>query len=186
MPTLLLTPFFGLAEIGFFSMSITLAFRPINMLCSSIYQVMYQRLAEKVINKDSIWKLLVKYIIRIGSVSVLLFLILFFILPDMVTFLLGEEWLTTSKYIQLMLPWLLMVILVSTTSYITDIFQRQRGYMIFEIIYVISRLVALIIGIINDSMYLSIRLFCTISFLILLIEFIWFTHIVYTYEKSIK
>ena len=104
----------------------------------------------------------------------------------MVTFLLGEEWLTTSKYIQLMLPWLLMVILVSTTSYITDIFQRQRGYMIFEIIYVISRLVALIIGIINDSMYLSIRLFCTVSFLILLIEFIWFTHIVYTYEKSIK
>ena len=186
MPTLLLTPFFGLAEIGFFSMSITLAFRPINMLCSSIYQVMYQRLAERVINKDSIWKLLVKYIIRISSVSVLLFLILFFILPDMVTFLLGEEWLTTSKYIQLMLPWLLMVILVSTTSYITDIFQRQRGYMIFEIIYVISRLVALIIGIINDSMYLSIRLFCTISFLILLIEFIWFTHIVYTYEKSIK
>ena len=186
MPTLLLTPFFGLAEIGFFSMSITLAFRPINMLCSSIYQVMYQRLAERVINKDSIWKLLVKYIIRIGSVSVLLFLILFFILPDMVTFLLGEEWLTTSKYIQLMLPWLLMVILVSTTSYITDIFQRQRGYMIFEIIYVISRLIALTIGIINDSMYLSIRLFCTISFLILLIEFIWFTHIIYTYEKSIK
>ena len=147
---------------------------------------MYQRLAERVINKDSIWKLLVKYIIRISSVSVLLFLILFFILPDMVTFLLGEEWLTTSKYIQLMLPWLLMVILVSTTSYITDIFQRQRGYMIFEIIYVISRLVALIIGIINDSMYLSIRLFCTVSFLILSVEFIWFTHIVYTYEKSIK
>ena len=147
---------------------------------------MYQRLAERVINKDSIWKLLVKYIIRISSVSVLLFLILFFILPDMVTFLLGEEWLTTSKYIQLMLPWLLMVILVSTTSYITDIFQRQRGYMIFEIIYVISRLIALIIGIINDSMYLSISLFCLVSCLILLIEFIWFTHIVYTYEKSIK
>lgn len=186
MPTLLLTPFFGLAEIGFYSMSITLAFRPINMLCSSIYQVMYQRLAERVINKDSIWKLLAKYVIRVGSISVLLFLILFFALPNMVTFLLGEGWLTTSKYIQLMLPWLLMVILVSTTSYITDIFQRQRGYMIFEIIYVLSRLAALIIGIIKDSMYLSISLYCIVSCLILLIEFIWFAHIIYTYEKSIK
>ncbi len=186
MPTLLLTPFFGLTEIGFFSMSITLGFRPINMLCSSIYQVMYQRLAERVINKDSIWKLLAKYIIRTGSISILFFLILFFILPDIVTFLLGEEWLTTSKYIQLMLPWLLMVILVSTTSYITDIFQRQRGYMIFEIIYVLSRLAALIIGIIYDSMYISISLFCIVSSIILLLEFIWFAHIIYTYEESIK
>ncbi|HCS87605.1 MAG TPA: hypothetical protein DIW30_04090, partial [Bacteroidales bacterium] len=34
LPALILTPFFGLAETGFFGMALTLAFRPINMICS--------------------------------------------------------------------------------------------------------------------------------------------------------
>lgn len=186
MPTLVLTPIFGLAEIGFFSMGITLAFRPINMICSSIYQVMYQRIAESVTHNNSIKNLFVRYITRLSLISVLLFIALYFILPTAVTLLLGVDWIATSTYIRLMLPWLFMVLLVSTTSYITDIFQRQRGYMIFEGVYFFGRLLALIIGIVYNSMYLAISLFCTISCLVLLLEFIWFAHIIYSYEKSLK
>lgn len=186
LPALMLTPFFGLGEVGFIGMAITLAFRPVNMVCSSLYQVLFQRISMAVNGRNSIWRFLTRYLVRIGGATIVVFTILYFVLPPIVVFLLGAEWKITGTYIQIMLPWLLMVTLVSTTNYLPDVFGKQKGYMIFELVYVIGRILGLAIGIIHRSMLLAVSLFSMVSCVILIIEFIWFSYIVRQYEKSIS
>ena len=43
LPVFMLTPVFGVTEMGFFSMAFALAFRPINMICASFYQVLFRQ-----------------------------------------------------------------------------------------------------------------------------------------------
>ena len=54
LPVLLLTPFFGTREIGFWSMAIILAFSPISMISKALYQVLFQNITDKVNTKQKI------------------------------------------------------------------------------------------------------------------------------------
>ena len=48
LPVLLLTPFFSMREVGFWSMALLLAYAPINTITRAIYQVFYQKTTELV------------------------------------------------------------------------------------------------------------------------------------------
>ena len=62
LPIILLAPFFSLAEIGFFGMALTLSFRPINIISSSLHQVFYPITTQKVNDNDSIMPFFKRYL----------------------------------------------------------------------------------------------------------------------------
>lgn len=186
LPTLLLTPYFGLVEIGFFGMALTLSFRPINIVCSSLYQVLFQKVTDKVNGNESILSLLGKFLVLIGSVTLLSFGLLYIIMPHVVSFLLGAEWIIVSDYIRIFLPWLFMIVLNTSLSFLPDVFGRQSIYLLFEIIYIIVRLLALIIGVRMDSMHMALLLFSILGASVLLIELCWFIYMVVRYEKGLE
>lgn len=185
MPTLLLTPFFGLKECGFWGMALTLGFRPINIICNSIYQVIFQRITEDVNNRKTIRRFLLNYIKQIFIFAIPCFVVLFCVLPFLTEMLLGTEWKSTSVYLQIMLPWLLMVLVVSSMNFIPDVFFRQKTYLIFEIVYTTLRFVALLTGILLHSMIIAVALFCIVGSILLLCQLLWFVQIVNKYEKSL-
>ena len=183
LPTLLLTPYFGLVEIGFFGMALTLAFRPINIVCSSLYQVLYQKVTDKVNEQKGVLSLLRNFLMQIGVVTLLLFGVLYLVMPYMVSFLLGAEWVVVSDYIRIFLPWLFFVVLNTSLSFLPDVFGKQSIYLLFEISYIVVRLLALIIGVRMDSMYMALFLFSMIGAFVLLVELCWFIYMVVRYEK---
>ena len=185
LPVLLLTPFFGLTEIGFFGMALTLAFRPINMISSSLYQVFFQRTAEHVQNKQSILPFFKKFIQKTVLIITPTFAVLYFILPWLTAWLLGDGWDFTGDYIRIMLPWLALVLISSTINYLPDIFGKQYIYMYIEILYIILRATSLVIGIITNNIQIALTLYFTISTIILLIEIVWFLGMVKKYEKKL-
>lgn len=183
LPTLLLTPYFGLVEIGFFGMALTLAFRPINIVCSSLYQVLYQKVTDKVNEQKEVLSLLRNFLMQIGVVTLLLFGVLYLVMPYMVSFLLGAEWGVVSDYIRIFLPWLFFVVLNTSLSFLPDVFGKQSIYLLFEILYIVVRLLALIIGVRMDSMHMALFLFSMIGAFVLLVELCWFIYMVVRYEK---
>ena len=186
LPILLLTPFFGLAEIGYFGMALTLAFRPINMISSSLYQVFFQRTTEQVNQRKSVMPFFKKFLLKAVFLVFPLFIVLFFFLPDLTEWLLGKGWNQAGNYICLMLPWLAMSILVAPISYLSDVFFQQKKGLFFEIFIVAMRLIGLGIGILRHDFQLAIIGFCTGSAVVIFLQLIWFLSLVRRYERSIK
>ena len=165
-------------------MALTLSFRPINIVCSSLYQILYQKISERVNGNKSVLSLLGKFLLRIGSVTLLLFAVLYIVMPYIVSFLLGNEWIVVSDYIRIFLPWLFLVVLNTSLSFLPDVFSKQSIYLLFEIVYILLRLSALLIGVRANSMHTALLLFSMIGALVLLVELCWFIYMVVRYEKQ--
>lgn len=186
LPILLLAPFFSLAHIGFFGMAMALAFRPINIISSSLNQVFYPITTQKVNDKESILRFFKRYISRTLYILLPLFIGLFTILPWLTEWLLGANWNVTGEYMQLMLPWLLFSALVAPITYLADLFGKQKIALGIEIASVVMRLSGLLIGIMAESFYLAIAFYCLASALVVAGQLIWYSRLVVQYEKTIK
>lgn len=184
MPSLLLTPFFGLTNLGFWGMALTLAFRPINMIEQSLYQVMFQHVAAKVNRRENIRPMLLRFCGRIMGITIPCFVALYFVLPWLTRWLLGAEWEISGQYIRVMLPWLTASMLVAPICFLSDIFQKQKIGLWLEILLVIMRLAGLCIGIGTHNFYYAIVGYSSASTLVILIQAVWYACIVNHYEKS--
>lgn len=183
LPILLLTPFFGLSLIGFFGMALTLAFRPINMISSSLHQVFFQRTAEHVQNKKTILPFFRKFIRNTTLIVVPSFAALYFVLPWLTEWLLGEGWRVTGEYIQIMLPWLLMSSLVAPICYLSDIFQKQKIALIFEILLVSSRIIGILIGVYVGDFRTALIGYSVGSAAVIFAQLVWHMSLVVKYER---
>lgn len=185
-PALLLTPFFGTFELGFFAMAITLAFRPINMIICSIYQVLFQHITELFHNKQPIFGFIKRFVAKEMVVVLLFFLALYFILPWLCGFLLGEEWTLCGQYIRWMLPWLALTCINGIFCFLADIFNKQKIGFVFEIIILLARVAGLSYGIVTKSFENAVIGFSIMSAAALLCQLIWFVRLVQRYELSLR
>lgn len=185
LPILLLTPFFGLTEIGFFGMAITLAFRPINMISGSLYQVFFQHTTDKVNLRKSIKPFFHKFLKNTLLIIVPAFTLLYFILPSLTDWLLGSEWRITGEYIQFMLPWLLLSAVIVPLGSLTDIFMKQSWWLTFEIIVIVMRLAGLGLGIFYGSIKIAIIGYCVASAIGYIIQIPWYKILITRYEKTL-
>lgn len=182
----ILTPFYGLKEIGILGMAITLAFRPIELLSNSLYQVLFQKTSEKVTNRESIRKYYRKFLLITSSVVIPCFTIVCLFLPDVTEFLLGQEWRKTGECIFWMFPWLFAVILTSPISYLPDIFQKQKIGLLFEIALIAARIVAIFLGIfLDEGFFLIIFLYSFASAIVIGLQLNWYCKLINNYEQEI-
>ncbi len=186
LPILILSGYFGMAEIGLFSMGITIGFRPINLLSSSLDQVISQSMAERVNKLEPIWTNLIQSIKKILLVVTPLFILAFFLAPLVLRYFLGERWEQSALYIQIMIPWLIISLFTASLSSIPSIFGKQRIALIIEIIYIVTRLIALIIGIYIQNFVWAIILFSFVSAVVLMAQLTWYLLLVKKYEQSLK
>lgn len=184
LPSLLLAPFFPLAELGFFGMAITLAMRPINLIVNAIYQALYQQCIEAY-HKQHSMRYLGSLFLKACAIIVPCFAVLFAFLHPLVDFLLGEEWHATAHYLQIILPWMMLTLLLNPFDYLPDIFGRQRVLLYLELLQTLLRTVAVLIGIQRQDFALGIALYTASTCTIMVIRAVWYFTLVYHYEKSI-
>jgi len=186
LPILLLTPYFGLSEIGYFGMALTLGFSPITMISNSLYQVFYQKTAEQVQRRESVRSFLCKFIKTTLSFIVPGFALLYIILPDFTELLLGEGWHVSGEYIRIMLVWIGLTAIASPLSYIPDVFQKQKIGLAFEVILVSVRVIGLAIGIWAQNFTMAIMCYSIGSAIVIFTQLLWFWSMVTEYEKGIQ
>lgn len=186
LPFFMLTPFFGVAEMGFLGMGFTLAFRPVNMISSSLYQVFFQRFAENVQNRRRVMPFFRKFVLGCFLVVIPSFALLYWILPDLCAWLLGEEWLETGRYIRLMLPWIAMVCAGSCVSFLSDLFQKQALMLWVEVAYLGLRAAGLAVGIALRDIRMAILLYSLGGVLVIGFQLLCYRKWIKDYEVGLE
>ena len=184
LPIFLLSAHFGMTEIGLYGMALLLAHTPINVACSSLYKIMFRFVSEKVWKQEKILPIIKKYVASVLMIGIPSFALLFLILPDLTAMLLGDNWRISGEYIRLMLPWLLAFAVSNVIDFLPQLFKRQEGLLIFEIVHIVSKVVVLLLGIYLNDFYLTLLMYFAVSFLIKTLDSIWFLTIAYSYDKG--
>ena len=185
LPVLLLTPLFGATSVGFWGMAILLTFTPINMLTKALYQVLYQYMTERVQKGMPILGYYKSFLWMMVGGTIALQILLFFPLPMLVNWFLGEGWSVTGQLIRWTFPWMLFYVLTFTTGFIPDIFAKQKAELFFEVILAGLRILGLVAGIFGKSFEYAIAGYCVGSAIGTLARFIWQTMLVRQYEQTL-
>ena len=183
LPFFLLAPFFSLSDIGFYGMAITLAFTPTNLIIRSIFQVFFQDTTQRVQRGESIRGFFKSYLTKASAVTLLAFGCLFFVLPQLTAWLLGNEWTQTGHYIRVMLPWIFVVVLFGPICYLPDIFKKQKTAFLFEILGFTLRLCGMVAGIVTENFLTAVIGYCTASFVAVVVQLVWYSRLISGYEK---
>lgn len=185
LPLLVMSPAFGLSTVGLLGMALTLSFSPINIICVSLSQVFYQRTSLLVQQRRPAAYICRQYVIWAAAVALPCFAALYFVLPWLCGWLLGSEWTEVGHYIRVMLPWLFMVLIDNAINFIPDIFDRQRGSLVFVVACVALQVVALFVGVALGSPILTVGLFFFIAAVTILVKLFWYRSILKRYERSL-
>lgn len=160
LPFTLLAIHFDEAFIGLFSMAFTFTFRPMNILNSVYDKVLYERVSTKYLNNQPFLKDIIRFFGYNYLVALPLFVVAFIFAEPILTLLLGVEWADTAVYFRYMLPWIFMMLISSSISFIPNIFSTQRTEAFMYVLLFIARIIVLAIGIRLNDFALAIKLFC--------------------------
>lgn len=186
LPILMLTPIFGLTEMGYFGMALTLALRPLQMIVQSVYQVLLQRTAQMVNERQRIGRLLLRFVAGAFAILLPLFAGLYFVLPWLTEVLLGTSWRVSGEYIRLLLPWLLIMTAVAPIGFVTDVFSQQRIAFVVEIVYLLLTAGVLFIGIASGDFRLTILCYALVNAGVISGQMAWYTWLIRRYDRSVE
>lgn len=186
LPVLLLTPLFGSANIGLWSMAVLLGFAPISMITKSLYQTFYQHINSEVQQRHKIAPFFLKFTSWTTGVTVPCFVGLYFILPWLTKWLLGTEWETSGVYLRWMLPWIFCSLLTACTCFLADIFYRQKVGLYFELLLAVLRAVGVGLGCVLHDFEIAIIGYALGSLVAILAQYIWLMFLVKKYDQSLS
>lgn len=184
LPILILSAYFGMEEIGFFSLGITLGFRPISLVASSMEQVLYKKSAEAWQQRATIRPFISEFVKKLTLSTLPLFIILFFTVEWLCGVIFGQSWTEAGFYTKLMLPWFFLIMPTGSLSFIPKIFSKQKEAMLIEFAYITLRIIALAIGIYFKDFNLAIISFSAISTLVIGLQLLWYFNLIRKYEKE--
>lgn len=177
LPVFVFSSWFSSVEVGFYSLGFMMINRPMNLITNSLTQVFSQRVIEKY-NRGEIISREVKYLVtRLFLITIIPFSLAGIFGPQIFSFVFGEEWLESGKYMRILLPWLFIVFISSPLSFLPDVLSRQRKAMWIDLIKFFLRIIALAIGVIMNDIYLSLLLFSGISFILVSYNLFWYVNL---------
>jgi len=171
--------------LGFWGMAMALAYRPINMVISSLYQPLFVRATSLVQQKQPLMPF-AKRLLLLEVVALVPFLIaVWFATPWLVHVILGHGWSEVASYVRWMLPWLGLLIVSNLLAYLPDIFFKQKVSAILEICCFLLRLMAVIIGIAMQNFEIAIWGYIAAAVVVCLVQIVWYMMLAWKYDKTL-
>lgn len=132
MPVLLLGFLYGPAPAGFYAMAMRLAESPVRLVTISMHRVVYQRLAEIASKNRPLVRpywMLCGGLFLLGVIPTIL-IVLFG--PQILDLLLGPKWPEAGRYLQIVVPWLLTILVSVPVSPTLNVIRRQDIRLQFQ------------------------------------------------------
>jgi len=184
MPVFLLTPGFGLKYVGYFTLAITLSFTPINLIARSLNQVMFQHTAKLVQAHQPLHPFFKQYLIKISLVAALGLALVYAFIPWLVRVVCGENWESVPAIVRWLYPYLFMTFVCGPVSFVSDVFGKQKIALFMETAYLLAGIMALQTGIWVENFSLSVVLYSVTGAVYMLIQLIWYFHLIRQYEQA--
>ena len=149
---ILFTRFYGDIFTGLTAASLQYLGLVIMLFSSSFAQVYYNEIS-KMQNISNIKKIHTYWLKRLLIISVLGILILWTIPNDWVTFILGYEWKNLMEIIKIISPWMAMMFIASSLSFVFIRLEKQKEIFFFDIFHLVLILISLLSShfLVNDK-----------------------------------
>lgn len=153
--TFLTTLFFGELILGYVSFSQRIVTLPVTFIGASVSQVFFRELSVVKDNKEKLKLevfLMYKKLFKIGIIP---FSILLFFSNNFFGFIFGAHWEQAGVYAQMFSMWMFAVFVISPISTVLLVLEKQKQFLIFNIILFVFRFLIMLIGgsILKDSFY---------------------------------
>jgi len=186
LPVWLLTPHFGLAAVGQLSLAMMAAFVPLSIISRACYQVLYQRVAERVQSRQSVSHVLWRFCLWMAVALVVGLIPVFVFVPQLVTFIFGAEWLESAYIIRVLYPFIVLTPICGSICFLSDVYAKQKTALWMEVGYVAAMALALVAGIHTGDFLSAVALFAWVRFAYLAIQLVWYIFLVRNYNRTLS
>ena len=159
LPILVLAGYFSMEKIGFLSMALTLGVAPVKLWASSLEQVISGELTSYIKQKLSVSSLFRNLLSKIFRWLLPAIIFAFFLIPPAVKLFL--------------MAWFLSLSFIS----VPNLLGKQRMALILELLFIICRTIALMVGVGFHDFYLSVALYSAIYVVTVVIQFFWYARV---------
>ena len=146
LPVLFIGAYFKSVEVGFYAMTMNILSVPLSTIGLAVRDVFRQRANEDYIINGNCFKVYIRLLKVISLSGLIGFLCLIFILPNLFSFVLGEQWLIAGQYSQILLPMITLSFISMSLSGVLIITNKMKISMYWQIYYVLSTVISLFIG----------------------------------------
>ena len=179
LTSILISSFFNIATLGFYSLSEKVLGVPSVLIGRSIGQVYFQQGSkEKQITKRSI-DAFRSTIIKLTAIGLPFFGILFFIIEDLFSIIFGESWRIAGQYAHILLPLFLIRFIVSPLTLTAIIYEKNILDLLFQVC-LLGIIIFLIL--LNDNFETFLMLFTYV----ISVYYLIYLFIMYNLAKSSK
>jgi O-antigen/teichoic acid export membrane protein len=159
IPNLLLGGFFGLSIVGFFSLTQKVLGSPTSLIAGSILDVFRERASRDYLANGNCLDIYIKTFKSLFLISVIPFIVCFFVAPVLIPFVFGSNWKIAGEYTQILSIMFFFRFISSPLSYVLYVAEKQNYDFIWQIILFVFMLISISIGWYLNSAKISILCF---------------------------
>lgn len=184
MPVVLFTALFSPSIAGFYSLSHRMLSLPMVLIGSSVGNVFLERASKSKEDENELGRITLEIYKKLILIGAIIMSFVSFYGDFLFSFVFGAQWLEAGKYAQWISIWLIFVFAASPLSIIYTVKEKQIESLIFNIILIISRVLAISIPFaIGLDSTTSVKVFAIVGFLMWII---WSIRILKIAGVSIK
>ena len=183
LPLMWLSLYFDKPLLGLFSLALTFTQRPAGILANTFEKVLYQSSSVTVQQQLPLRRNILRFALLLGVGVAAVAAVVFLFAEPLFVLLFGGQWVGTGYYVRCLLPWMSMLVISNSLSFISSIFGTQRVDFILQVVQLLLRAVALYIGIHQGDFQLAVLLFCIVSAVVQAVQLAWYLYQVHRYEQ---
>jgi O-antigen/teichoic acid export membrane protein len=146
LPVLLIGAYFNNVEVGYYAMTLNVLSMPSNVVSTAIKDVFRQRASVDYFNQGSCTAIFNKLLQVLFFWGILGSIILFLLLPDIFSFVLGNQWRVAGIYSRILLPMITLDFIATSISGILIITEKLNVILNWQIYYVGITIASLLAG----------------------------------------
>ena len=183
LPLMWLSLYFDKPLLGLFSLALTFTQRPAGILANTFEKVLYQSSSVTVQQQLPLRRNILRFALLLGVGVAAVAAVVFLFAEPLFVLLFGEQWVGTGYYVRCLLPWMSILVISNSLSFVSSIFGTQRVDFILQVVQLLLRAVALYIGIRQGDFQLAVLLFCIVSAVVQAVQLGWYLYQVHRYEQ---
>lgn len=183
LPLMWLSLYFDKPLLGLFSLALTFTQRPAGILANTFEKVLYQSSSVTVQQQLPLRRNILRFALLLGVCVAAVAAVVFLFAEPLFVLLFGGQWVGTGYYVRCLLPWMSILVISNSLSFISSIFGTQRVDFILQVVQLLLRAVALYIGIRQGDFQLAVLLFCIVSAVVQAVQLAWYLYQVHRYEQ---
>ena len=175
LPLLMFSAFFSPAAAGLYALANRVLNLPMSLIGQAIGQVFFANAAEAY-RAGKLGPLVSGLHAKLAHIGIPPALLLVLLGPELFSFAFGANWSQAGEFARWMAPWLYLVFVSSPLSTLFAVTESLKQGLVFQIILLVARIVAILIGAWLGDLMLTVILFSGASALCWLGFLFWVAH----------